>query len=324
MSTSAHAPGHAHGHPHPHHGGHDHGGVFHTHAPAGRMRTAFFLTVLIFFVEVAGGILSHSLALLSDAGHVLTDIAALGLAWYALRQAEKPSDQGMTFGYYRSGILAALANAVTLIVVTAWILWEAYHRFLHPGHVAPGWMFVSAGIGLAVNLYMGVRMQGGHDLNVKSAALHMLGDAAASAGVIIGGVIILVTHWYVVDPILSVLIAVLIAFGATRIVRQTIGILMEGTPENIDFQAVVAAIRAIDGVEDAHDVHIWSITSGINALSCHIVVQGDMTVRESQCVLREMEQRLVYMGIGHVTIQTEDGDHPHGDSELCAGTEHAH
>lgn len=313
---------HDHGHDHGH--SHDHGGVFHTHAPAGRMRTAFFLTLLIFAVEVAGGILSHSLALLSDAGHVLTDIAALGLAWYALRQAEKPSDQGMTFGYYRSGILAALANAVTLILVTLWILWEAYHRFLHPEHVAPGWMFVSAGVGLVVNLYMGLGMHGDHDLNVKSAVLHMLGDAAASAGVIVGGVIMLLTHWYLVDPILSVLIAVLIAFGATRIVRQTIGILMEGTPKDIDFRAVVASIKSTDGVVDVHDVHIWSITSGVNALSCHIVVSGEMTVRESQCVLRETEERLVRMGIGHVTIQTEDGDHPHGDSELCAGTERAH
>lgn len=312
-------------HSHTDHGhGHDHSGVFHSHAPAGKMRIAFFLIVVVFVVEVVGGLLSHSLALLSDAGHVLTDIAALGLSWYALRQSEKPSNQQMTFGYYRSGILAALANAVTLIVITLWILWQAYGRFLHPQHVAPTWMFVSAGVGLAVNLYLGLGMRGDANLNVRSAVLHMLGDAAASAGVIVGGVILVLTHWYVVDPILSVLIAVLIALGAGRIVRQTVGILMEGTPKGIAFDAAVAAVKAIDGVEDVHDVHIWCITSGKNALSCHIVVSGDMTVRDSQRVLRELEERLVHMGIGHVTIQAEDGSHPHGDSELCAAVKHVH
>lgn len=285
------------------------------------MKTAFFLTVIILVVEVIGGLLSHSLALLSDAGHVVTDIGAIGLSWFALKQAEKPSDQKMTYGYYRSGILAALMNAIALILITIWILLEAYGRFQNPEHVTPTWMFISAGVGLLMNLYLGLGMRGEEDINVKSAVLHMLGDAAASAGVIIAGIIILFTKWYVIDPILSVLIAVLIAFGAWRIVKQTAGILMEGTPKGIDFEQVVQTIRQVPGVHDAHDVHIWSITSGKNALSCHIVLDGDMTVSESQKVLRDMESRLVQMGIGHVTIQTEDCEHPHEDSELCATAE---
>lgn len=303
---------------------HDHEGVFHSHAPVGKMKIVFFLTLIILIVEVVGGLISHSLALLSDAGHVLTDIVAIGLSWFALKQAEKPSNQKMTFGYYRSGILAALINGITLILITAWILWEAYGRFRSPEQVAPTWMFVSAGVGLLMNLYLGLGMRKEKDINVKSAVLHILGDAAASAGVIVGGVIILTTKWYVVDPILSVLIAMLIAFGAWRIVKQTVVILMEGIPQGIEFEKVVTELKSTAGVLDAHDVHVWSITSGKNALSCHVVIDGGTTVRDSQRILRDMEHRLAHLGIGHVTIQTEDADHPHDDSELCATSEVVH
>ncbi|UOF89568.1 cation diffusion facilitator family transporter [Fodinisporobacter ferrooxydans] len=316
----------AHNHTHSHGHGHDHGHgeVFHSHAPVGKMKQAFLFTLFILVVEVIGGLFSHSLALLSDAGHVLTDIAAIGLSWFALKQAEKPSNQNMTFGYYRSGILAALINGITLILITIWILWEAYGRFQHPEPVQSTWMFVSAGVGLLINLYLGLGMRHEDDINVKSAVLHMLGDAAASAGVIVGGVIILLTKSSIVDPILSVCIALLIAFGAWRIVKQTTVILMEGTPQGIDFQKVVNEIKLVPNIKDVHDVHLWSITSGKNAMSCHVVLDGDMTIRDSQAILRDMEHRLIHLGIGHVTIQTEDCDHPHENSELCAAKEVHH
>ena len=227
---------------------HDHGDVFHSHAPVGKMKVAFLLTLFILVVEFAGGLLSHSLALLSDAGHVLTDIAALGLSWYALRQAEKPSDERMTFGYHRSGILAALINGISLMLITLWILWEAFQRFQHPQPVQSAWMFAGAGVGLALNLYLGLGMHKDDNINVKSAVMHMLGDAAASAGVIAGGCVMLATKWYVVDPILSVLIAALIAFGAWRIVRQTLVVLMEGTPRGVSFQS---QRRKYDAMADA-------------------------------------------------------------------------
>jgi cobalt-zinc-cadmium efflux system protein len=306
----------SHVHNHAHH--HDHGDVFHSHAPVGKMKTAFLLTLVILLAEVVGGVLSHSLALLADAGHVLTDIAAIGLSWFALQQAGKPSDQKMTYGYHRAGILAALMNGITLILITIWILWEAYGRIQHPEHVTPVWMFLSAGVGLLINLYLGLGMRHVEDINVKSAVLHMLGDAAASAGVIVGGMVMMVTGWYIVDPILSVLIALLIASGAGRILKQTVGILMEGTPKGVDFQKVIHSIKSVPGVHDVHDVHVWSITSGKNALSCHVVLDGEMSIRESQMILRDMEHRLVHLGISHATIQTEDGQHPHGNSELCA------
>jgi cobalt-zinc-cadmium efflux system protein len=241
---------------HHHDHGHDHGDVFHSDAPAGKMKLAFFLTLIILIVEVLGGWLSHSLALLSDAGHVLTDIAAIGLSWYAMKQSEKPANEGMTFGYYRAGILAAFVNGITLILITIWIFWEAYSRFHHPQHVTPTWMFVSAGVGLAMNLYLGLGMRHEENINVKSAVLHMLGDAAASAGVIIGGIIILFTHWYVIDPILSVLIALLIARGAWKIVKQTVGVLMEGTPAGVEIPKVVNAITSVQGIQHVHDLHV--------------------------------------------------------------------
>lgn len=285
------------------------------------MQLAFFLTLFIFAVEMAGGWLSHSLALFSDAGHVLTDIAAIGLSWFAMKQSEKPANQDMTFGYYRAGILAAFLNGLLLILVTFWILWEAFQRFQHPQPVSPGWMFVSAGVGLCINLYLGLGMRHEEDINVKSAVLHMLGDAAASAGVIIGGLIILFTHWYLVDPLLSVLIAVLIALGAWRIVKQAVGILMEGTPKGIQFEKVVNEIKSVQGVQGVHDIHMWSITNGKNALSCHVILDGHMSIQESQIILRAIEHRLVHVGIGHATIQIEDSNHSHTDSEFCSAME---
>ena len=302
---------------HKHDHGHDHGDVFHSHAPAEKMKLAFFLTLIILVVEVLGGWLSHSLALLSDAGHVLTDIGAIGLSWYAMKQSEKPANEGMTFGYYRAGILAAFINGITLILITIWILWEAYSRFQHPERVTPTWMFVSAGVGLAMNLYLGLGMRHEENINVKSAVLHMLGDAAASAGVIVGGIIILFTHWYVIDPILSVLIALLIARGAWKIVKQTVGVLMEGTPAGIEIPKVVNAIKSVQGIQHVHDLHVWTITSGRNALSCHVVVDGKLTVEDTQNLLRDAEHKLVHLGIGHVTIQTEDPTHLHDESILC-------
>ncbi|WP_206922695.1 cation diffusion facilitator family transporter [Alicyclobacillus suci] len=325
----------AHEHAHHHHGPkdhghhHDHGDILHTHAPAGKMGRAFALTCVILVVELAGGAISHSLALMSDAGHVLTDVFAIGLSWFALRQSVKPADEKMTFGYARWGILAALLNGLTLIAITLWILWEAYHRLEHPSAVHSLWMFVSAAVGICINLYLAAGMRDEENLNVRSAVLHMLGDAAASAGVIVAGIVILLTHWYLVDPLLSIAIALFIAFGAWRIVRQTIKILMEATPQTIDFREVVGKLKAVPGIHDVHDVHVWAITNGQNALSCHAVLDGNMTIRESQQILRDAEHCLAHFGIGHVTIQIEDGSHPHENRALCkaadqSGEHHHH
>jgi len=306
------------GHSHAEHGHAGHGsGMFHTHAPQGKMRIAFFLTVVILCVEVAGGILSHSLALWSDAGHVLTDLAAIGLSWYALTRSQKPADARMTYGYHRAGILAALTNGALLVLIAAVILWQAYGRLAHPQPVAGGWMLAAASVGLAINLVLALSLRGDHNLNVQSAVLHMIGDAAASAAVIVAGAVILATHFYPIDPLLSVAISILIAVGAVRMMRRAIGILMEGVPTGVDTAAVAQAVRATPGIIDVHDLHVWSIASGHNALSCHAVLDGALTIAQSQVILRELEGRLTRFGIGHVTIQTEDGEHPHAQALYC-------
>src|SRR5579864_9452616 len=199
----------------------------HAHGMAKRtLRLAFFLTMIILVAELTGGLLANSLALLSDAGHVVTDIFALGLAWFATAQAERPSNASKTFGYHRVGILAALVNAVTLIVIALVIIWEAIQRFQHPQPVQPLVMFIAAAIGIAVNLFIGFGLRKeGDNLNVRAATLHVFGDVGASAAVIVAGIIILLTGWTIADPILSVGIAVLIGIGAWRILRETIDIL---------------------------------------------------------------------------------------------------
>lgn len=314
----------SHNHNHSHGHDHDHGDVFHSHAPIGKMKLAFFLTLIILVVELIGGFISHSLALLSDAGHVLTDIAAIGLSWFAMHQSQKPASEKYTFGYHRSGILAAFINAMTLIVIAVVILYEAIDRLKNPQPVGSTWMFISASVGLIMNLYLGLGLSKEDNINVKSAVLHMIGDAIASAGVIVGGIIILFTGWDIVDPILSVLIAFLIAFGAWKIVKQTVGILMEGTPNGVSLEEVIEKIRSVKGVLNVHDLHVWSITSGKNALSCHVVLNNQITFQDSQVILREVEHKLQHIGIGHATIQMENEEHPHDESVVCSTTEHVH
>lgn len=321
--------GHSHVHHHAHGGGHAHGGEWlHVHAPADKMRLAFWLTTLIFLAEVVGGFVSGSLALLSDAGHVLTDLAALGLSWYALRQAERPTDARMTFGYHRAGILAALLNSLLLVGVTIWVVVEAWTRLEHPRPIEPLWMTVCALVGVVINLGMALAMRGGDNLNVQSAVLHMLGDMAASLGVIAAAVVIACTHWYPIDPILSVAISLVIAYGAIRLARRATRILMEGAPADVNAGDVVKAILSVEGVRGVHDLHIWSIANGRNALSCHVEMDGVMTVSETQGVIREIEHRLQHLNIGHVTVQVEDEAHPHDPGVFCAqegqGAPHAH
>lgn len=290
---------------------HDHTGHSHTHGMAKQtLRLAFFLSLIILAAELTGGIISHSLALISDAGHVLTDIFALGLAWFATEQAEKPANARKTFGYHRVGILAALINALTLIIIALWILWEAVQRIQHPEPIQPLVMFLSAGIGSVVNLYIGFGLQKeGDNLNVRAAALHVFGDVGASVAVIVAGLIILLTGWTVADPLLSVGIAGLIAFGAWQILRETIDILLEASPKGIQMSALVQDMKTVPCILDVHDLHVWCITSGMNALSCHAMI-GDLPASESATILHNLETMLSRKyQIGHTTVQFECHSH---------------
>jgi len=279
----------------------------HVHATGTKLKWAFFATFFILAVEVIGGSLANSLALLSDAGHVLTDVAALGLAWFAAVQAQKSPTPDKTFGYHRTGILAALANSVTLIIIAFVILYEAFHRFQNPQPVESTIMYLSASVGVIVNLVIALGFRGGEDnLNVRSALLHVLGDAAASAGVIIGAVIMQLTHWYVIDPIISVLIALLIAWSAWKIVKETVNILMEGAPDNFDFDRLLAFVKTVPGAKDIHDLHVWSVTPERVALSCHLIVDPNGSLARSTGIIKQLKEYILKeFGISHTTIEIE-------------------
>lgn len=300
----------------------------HVSQTGGRLRLALGLTLVILLVEFAGGLLSHSLALLSDAGHVLTDVFALGLAWFAVEQSRRPADQRRSYGYQRVGILAALLNSVTLVVIVIAIAAEAVRRFISPEPVQGGTVIATALAAIAINTFVLLTLRtGGSNLNLRAALLHVTGDVAASAGVVVAGVVILLTGWLYIDPILSLAIAALIAYGAWGIVRETVNLLMEGTPTEIDVVAVTKQITRTPKVAGVHDLHVWALSSEQLALSCHVVVD-DISLADAEHVVRDLEHRLCdAFAIGHTTIQVESchpcGEIHHGPGEHNHPHEHA-
>jgi len=290
---------------------------------ASALKVALALTCVVLVVELAGGLLSHSLALLSDAGHVLTDVFALGLAWFAVSQANRPADARRSYGYHRVGILAALVNSVTLILIVLAIAYEAIRRLANPEPVQGGIVIVAALVGIAINAYVAFGLRGeARSLNVRAALLHVIGDIGASVGVVVAGTVIVLTGWLYVDPLLSLGIAVLIAFSAWKIVRETVNLLMEGTPAEIDLASVTKEIASTELVTSMHDLHVWALSSDEVALSCHVVV-GDCPLGDAEHVVRDLESRLcAKFAIGHTTIQVESC-HPCGEIHHGAG-DHNH
>ena len=288
-----------------------------------KLKVALALTCLVLVVELAGGLVSHSLALLSDAGHVLTDVFALGLAWFAVAQASRPADQRRSYGYHRVSILAALVNSVVLIGIVVAIGYEAVRRLANPEPVQGGIVVITALVGIAINAYVALGLRGDtHSLNMRAAFLHVAGDIGASVGVVVAGLVILLTGWLYIDPLLSLAIAVLIAFGAWRIVRETVNLLLEGTPADINLAAVTAEINGTELVSSMHDLHVWALSSDEMALSVHVVVD-DCPLGEAEHVVRDLERRLCErFSIGHTTIQVESC-HPCGEINHGAG-EHNH
>jgi cobalt-zinc-cadmium efflux system protein len=287
------------------------------------LKLALVLTTVILVIELAGGLLSHSLALLSDAGHVLTDVFALSLAWFAVHQSKRPADRQRSYGYQRVSILAALLNSVTLIVIVIAIAYEAVRRLMAPQPVHGGIVIATALVGIAINVFVVLNLRGSRpNLNVRAAALHVVGDLGASFGVVVAGAVILLTGWLYIDPILSLGIAALIAFGAWGIVRETVNLLLEGTPAEIDLAAVTKEIGATDHVTGVHDLHVWALSSEAMALSSHIVID-DCSLGDAEHLVRDLEQRLCrHFDIGHTTIQVESC-HPCKEIHHAAG-EHNH
>jgi cobalt-zinc-cadmium efflux system protein len=302
---------------------HAHG---HSHAPAQvsgpAMAAAVVLTLAFVTTEAVAGLLGDSLALLSDAGHNLADAAALGLSWYGLSLARKPSHHGMTYGYHRVAVVAALANALSLAVIALWIIWEAIGRLREPQAVNSRLMIGVALAAIVVNVIISLRLHEGSkgDINVRSAYIHMLGDAIAAAGVVVAGVIVAVTHSAVADPIVSVLIAAFIMWSSYDVLRDSATILLEGTPPGTDMPSVIATIKAASGVLDVHDLHVWMVGPGVVACSCHIVV-AEQTIREGQQVVRGVVRRIEHdFHITHTTVQVEvEGCQP--NDLYCAKTQ---
>ena len=292
-------------------------------SPGTVLKIALALTCAVLVIELVGGLMSHSLALLSDAGHVLTDVFALGLAWFAVAQSNRPADSRRSYGYHRVSILAALVNSVTLIVIVIAIAYEAIRRLAHPEPVQGGIVIATALVALAINLVVAFGLRGeARSLNVRAALMHVIGDLGASVGVVVAGIVILLSGWLYIDPLLSLGIAVLIAFGAWRIVRETVNLLLEGTPGEIDIAAVTQEITSTELVTSMHDLHVWALSSDEVALSCHVVV-GDHPLGDAEHVVRDLESRLcAKFAIGHTTIQVESC-HPCGEIHHGAG-DHNH
>jgi cobalt-zinc-cadmium efflux system protein len=263
------------------------------------------ISALIFVAELAGGFWTGSLALLSDSAHVFLDFFALALSYIALRISTLPADDRHTFGWHRLEVFAGLANGMTLFAVTITIIFEAWQRIKSPVAVHSAEMLVIAIIGLIANLITAqlLKEHHQHDLNVHSAFLHVVGDALSSVGVIIGGVVMLFTGWVIIDPIISVMICIFLFVGSWRVLRSSVHILFEGTPENISLSEVARAIGEIDGIKSVHDLHIWSICSGYPALSVHVCANFDGTTTERLSAIKKLLQER--FGIEHTTIQID-------------------
>jgi cobalt-zinc-cadmium efflux system protein len=269
---------------------------------------ASVVTGSIFIVEIVGGFIANSLALISDAGHMLTDLFALLVSLFALYFAAKPPTEKKTYGFYRLEILAALFNGVTLFMITLWIFYEAYHRFMHPETISSGKMFIVALIGLVANITCVYLLKGDshgheHSLNVKAAFLHMLSDTLSSVGVILGAVLIYYTNWFVIDPIISVVLCILILIWSYKLVIESVDVLLEATPKGIRIDDVIARLKQIPGIDDAHDIHVWTITSGMYSMSGHIDTK-DMMISETTKLSKEINRVLSEkFKIGHTVIQ---------------------
>lgn len=302
---------HAHEHAHGHACSHGHG------SPRKALTAAFFITAGFMVVEAAGGLLTGSMALLSDSMHMLTDAAALGMSFFASRLAALKPDSSRTFGYRRAEVVAALANAMLLWILSGYMLREVWERFHNPVPVLSGPMLAVAVLGLLANLASAWILHGHSEdnINVRGAFLHVVSDLAGSAAAIVAGVIIYFTGWYRADTIVSLLIIALILFSSSRLLGEAFHILMEGAPKGISLKAVEKELRAIEGVSDVHELHIWSLSSGFNALSAHLVVKDP--ARQQAALKKATCGVAAGFGIKHTVFQVESEPVENSSCDIC-------
>ncbi|MGW1806004.1 cation diffusion facilitator family transporter [Streptomyces sp. NPDC002078] len=309
--------------------GHDHGHA-HGHAPPtataaaayrGRLRIALGITLTIMVVEIVGGLVADSLALIADAAHMATDAVGLGMALLAIHFANRPPSTNRTFGYARAEILAALANCVLLLGVGGYVLYEAIQRFVTPAETRGGLMIVFGLIGLVANsVSLTLLMRGQKEsLNVHGAFLEVAADALGSFAVLVSAAVILTTGWQGADPVASLVIGVMIVPRTLKLLRETLDVLLEAAPKNVDMAEVRAHILALDGVEDVHDLHAWTITSGMPVLSAHVVVSSDvLSAVGHEKLLHELQGCLGdHFDVAHCTFQLEPSGHAEHEARLC-------
>src|SRR5512137_1796951 len=272
-----------------------------------RLGLSLALTAVFVIVEIAAGVFSNSLALLTDAAHNFTDVIALGLSWFAVRLATRPSSASRTYGYHRAGILVALINSTTLVVISLGIFYSAYQRFLSPPEVKSGVMIVVGLLAFVVNLVTALLVRQGsqEDLNLRSAYLHLLGDVLSTLGAVVAGVIIFFTDWNWLDPLVSVFIGVLILWNAWGILRETVDILLESTPRDVDMAAMISDMSQVKGVLGVHDLHVWSITQSMRTMSAHILTD-DISISAGKEIQNRLNGLLTdNYHITHATLQLE-------------------
>ncbi|MEU6349595.1 cation diffusion facilitator family transporter [Streptomyces sp. NPDC047072] len=309
--------------------GHDHGHA-HSHAPEGgtataafrgRLRVALSITLAVMVIEIVGGILADSLALVADAAHMATDALGLGMALLAIHFANRPASGSRTFGYARAEILAALANCLLLLGVGGYVLYEAIQRFITPAGTEGGLTIVFGAIGLVANMIsLSLLVRGQQEsLNVRGAFLEVAADALGSVAVIISAVVILATGWQAADPIASLVIGLMIVPRTVKLLRETLDVLLEAAPKNVDMGDVRTHILALDGVEDVHDLHAWTITSGLPVLSAHVVVRSDvLSAIGHEKMLHELQGCLGdHFDVEHCTFQLEPVGHAEHEAGLC-------
>ncbi|AHN28702.1 Cobalt-zinc-cadmium resistance protein CzcD [Snodgrassella alvi wkB2] len=319
---------HEHNHTHEHEHEHDEAHHHHHHHHLGAHsadKKVLSISLLIIgaymVVEIIGGWLTNSLALLSDAGHMFSDALALALSLIAFHLSERPVNGRQTFGYKRFEIIAAAVNGLALMVIAVMIVYEAIGRFVNPPDIATRGMLVISTIGLLVNIiiawYMHSSSETEHNVNMRGAFLHVLGDLLGSVGAIAAAVLMMLFGWRWADPVASIVVACLIAYSGIGILKTTLRILMEGTPDAIELEQLGRVIQDMPGIKAVHDLHAWTITSNMNALSCHIVVDGTLTITEAEKLVNELAEVLLRHDIHHVTVQTESAAHKHSNNLLC-------
>ncbi len=307
---NVHSHEHSHGREHSHEHGHSHdsGHAGHAHAPmqASVLAWAMAATIGLVVAEIFGGWLGHSVALLNDAVHNLSDVPALGISWLAMRWAQRPADREKTYGYRRAGVLAAFTNAVLLVILALWLGWESIARLRAPVDVIEAWMIWTSVAALAVNGGITLALvRGRNDLNLRSILVHNFGDALSNVAIIVGAIVIGMTGWRWLDPVLGMAIGLLVLWSSIGILRDSAHILLEGRPKEMGIEEVARAILKVDGVMEVHDVHIWSLGGGEIAMSCHARVP-DMHLDKCESLLSRIKAMLAKeFSIGHVTVQLE-------------------